>query len=128
MGVAEARACDLACGIEYLHTASLVFDDLPAMDDARLRRGGVCIHVTHGEGIAMLAALALINRGYALLWRAIGDAPPDGRRAAAELIEDCLGGAGLVGGQALDLRGWREQQDVAGVTEVAVRKTAACCG
>jgi geranylgeranyl pyrophosphate synthase len=125
MGLREERARALACGLEYLHTASLVFDDLPAMDDARLRRGAVCLHVTHGEGVAMLAALALINRGYALLWQGIGGIGPARRAAARALVEECLGVDGVTGGQAMDLRGWRGVVDPAGVTEVAVRKTAA---
>ena len=57
MGVAEEAARAVACGIEYLHTASLVFDDLPAMDDARTRRGAPCPHVVHGEAVAMLEQL-----------------------------------------------------------------------
>lgn len=125
MGLSEERARALACGVEYLHTASLVFDDLPAMDDARLRRGGVCVHVAHGEGIGVLAALALVNRGYWLLWQGIGGSDAGRRQAAGDLIEACLGVEGLVGGQALDLRGWRGVNDAAGVTEVALRKTAA---
>jgi geranylgeranyl diphosphate synthase type II len=126
MGLEEDMACGVACGIEYLHTASLVFDDLPAMDDARTRRGGPCVHVVHGEGPSMLAALALVNRGYSLLWNAVRVcAPGDHGARAAALIEECLGTLGLVGGQAHDLRGWRDGQTSAEVTEVALRKTAA---
>ena len=76
MGVDEESARSIGCGIEYLHTASLVFDDLPAMDDARTRRGAACTHVVHGEPIAMLAALALVNRGYAMIWQGIRHATP----------------------------------------------------
>ena len=124
MGLAEELARAVGCGIEYLHTASMIFDDFPAMDDARTRRGAPCLHVAHGEGMATLAALALINRGYALIWQGIGGAGADRRRRAGDLLESCLGPAGLVGGQAHDLRGWREEQDAAEVVEVAARKTA----
>lgn len=124
VGLTEEEARALGCGIEYLHTASLIFDDLPAMDDARIRRGAPCLHVAYGEGIAMLVALALINKGYGLLWSTMA------RRAerfdrAGKLLEECLGTSGLVGGQAMDLKGWREQQNPDEVTEVAIRKTAA---
>ena len=73
-GVAEESARAMACGIEYLHTASLIFDDLPAMDDARMRRGAACVHVVHGESVAMLAALAMINRAYSMIWQGIHQA------------------------------------------------------
>lgn len=124
MGMAEQAARAIGCGIEYLHTASLVFDDLPAMDDARTRRGAACTHVIHGESVAMLAALALINRGYALLWQGIRHASPANREKAGEWVDARLGIHGVIGGQSYDLRGWRSGQSAAEVSEVAARKTA----
>ena len=123
VGMADEAARALACGIEYLHTASLIFDDLPAMDDARTRRGAACVHVVHGEATAILAALALITRGYALVWQGLRGA--DGRRQerAARWVDERLGCAGVIGGQAFDLRGWRAVQSAAEVSEVAARKT-----
>ena len=125
MGLVEESARALACGIEYLHTASLVFDDLPAMDDARTRRGAPCVHVVHGEAMAMLAALSLVNRGYFLLWHGMRGATQARRDEAGELADECLGINGLTGGQAYDLSGWRGRQDPAEVAAVAARKTGA---
>jgi len=123
LGMAEEAARALACGIEYLHTASLIFDDLPAMDDARTRRGAACVHVVHGEATAMLAALALINRGYAMLWQCLRDADGHRQERAGRWVDERLGCAGVIGGQAFDLRGWRSGQSAAEVSEVAARKT-----
>jgi geranylgeranyl pyrophosphate synthase len=123
MGVEEQASRSVACGIEYLHTASLVFDDLPAMDDARTRRGAACVHVVHGEAIAMLAALALINRAYAMIWEGIRSASSSRRMRAGEWMDGRLGIQGVIGGQAFDLRGWRGEQSAAEVSEVAARKT-----
>ncbi len=123
MGMAEEAARALACGIEYLHTASLVFDDLPAMDDARTRRGAPCLHVAHGESVAMLAALALINRAYAMIWQGVRRAPAERRALAGDWVDARLGTHGVIGGQAHDLRGWRGEQSAADVSEVAARKT-----
>lgn len=123
MGMAEEAARAVACGIEYLHTASLVFDDLPAMDDARTRRGGACPHVVHGEAVAMLAALAIINRGYAMIWQGIRRASPARRELAGDWVDARLGTRGVIGGQAFDLQGWRGEQSPADVSEVAARKT-----
>jgi geranylgeranyl diphosphate synthase type II len=122
-GLAEDAARALACGIEYLHSASLVFDDLPAMDDARTRRGAACPHIVHGEAIAMLAALAMVNRGYSLLWQAIRRASPARRERAGEWVDSCLGIHGMIGGQASDLSGWRGEQSSCEVSAVAARKT-----
>lgn len=125
MGLAEESARALGCGLEYLHSASLIFDDLPAMDDARIRRGAPCLHVVHGEAMAMLAALALVNRGYFLLWQGMRGGSLARRDEAGELVDECLGINGLTGGQAYDLAGWRGRQDAAEVAAVAARKTGA---
>lgn len=124
MGVRGDCARALGCGIEYLHTASLIFDDFPAMDDARIRRGAACVHVVHGEAVATLAALALINRGYALLWQGIRPANARRRKLAGEWVDARLGVGGVLGGQAYDLSGWRGEQSAAEVSAVAARKTA----
>lgn len=123
LGMGEQAARALACGIEYLHTASLVFDDLPAMDDARTRRGAACVHVSHGESLAMLAALALVNRGYALLWQGIYRSNQARQAEAAAWVDARLGIHGVIGGQAYDLSGWRADQNAADVSAVAARKT-----
>lgn len=102
-GLQETAAKDLAIALEYFHTASLVFDDLPCMDDALERRGVPCVHFEFGEASAILTALALINRAYALTWQAIFAAPQACQRRALAYIEDCLGVQGLLNGQSLDL-------------------------
>ncbi len=93
----------LAVAVEYFHTASLIFDDLPCMDDALLRRGSDCVHRTYGEGAAILSALAFINRAYSLLWKAVATAPAQTGSAALEYVEQHLGVAGLLNGQSRDL-------------------------
>jgi geranylgeranyl pyrophosphate synthase len=99
----EASAKDLAIALEYFHTASLVFDDLPCMDNALERRGVACVHFEFGDATAILTALALINRAYALIWRAVSQATPDVQSCALTYLERCLGVEGLLNGQSLDL-------------------------
>ena len=123
MAMEEECARAVACGIEYLHTASLLFDDLPAMDDARMRRGAACLHVVHGEAVAQLTALALVNRGYAMVWQGLSRTDARRREMAGHWLDARLGMHGVIGGQALDLSGWRGEQSAAEVTEVAARKT-----
>ncbi len=67
LGGQPALALDGACAIEMVHTASLILDDLPCMDDAQLRRGLPTTHRAHGEAAALLAAIGLLNRAYAVL-------------------------------------------------------------
>ena len=100
-----APVLDLACAVEMVHACSLVFDDLPAMDGAELRRGRPTVHRQFGEDVAQLAGLALLSRAYAVVAEA-------GQRLALVryTVEDmthhlaaAIGTSGLIGGQALDL-------------------------
>jgi geranylgeranyl diphosphate synthase type II len=102
-GLEAAHAQDLAVALEYFHTASLIFDDLPCMDNAQERRGALCVHVAFGEATALLAALALINRAYALTWRSVVDTPHERQSRVLAYIESRLGVEGLLNGQSLDL-------------------------
>src|SRR6266508_2117167 len=95
-GGSAQSALPIACAIEFLHTSSLILDDLPAMDDAQLRRGRAALHLIYGEGLAMLASLALLNQAYALLART------GTGRLTAEAAR-CIGTDGMIGGQAADL-------------------------
>lgn len=97
------RAESLAIAIEYFHTASLVFDDLPSMDNASERRGAPCVHHVHGEGAAILAALGLINRAYALVWKGAAGLAPEVQERGLAYLERNLGIAGVLNGQSQDL-------------------------
>jgi geranylgeranyl diphosphate synthase type II len=122
LGADATAARDAAVALEYLHGASLVFDDLPCMDDAEERRGRPCPHRRHGEATAILGGLALITRAYELLWGVLGTLPADRRTRAAAIIADCLGPSGVLGGQARDLAFATGRGDMA-VVEVALGKT-----
>jgi geranylgeranyl pyrophosphate synthase len=102
-GLEAGAAKNLAFALEYFHTASLVFDDLPCMDNANERRGVPCVHFAFGEAGAILTALALINRAYALSWQAVSVSSPETQSGALAYIEQCLGVEGLLNGQSLDL-------------------------
>jgi geranylgeranyl pyrophosphate synthase len=96
----SARAMPAACAVEAIHAASLILDDLPAMDDAPLRRGRPSAHIAFGEAIAVLAAVGLLNAAYGHLAR--GYEPSLATRLTA-LYADAVGLDGLVAGQAEDV-------------------------
>lgn len=92
-----------AVAVEFVHTCSLIFDDLPCMDDAEERRGGESLHRRYGESTAVLAALSLLNCSYPLVFKCGPGADLDCFvRAHAELVE-CIGTNGMVTGQTVDL-------------------------
>ena len=122
-GIPEASAIDLAIALEYFHTASLVFDDLPCMDNATMRRSAPCIHLPYGQSAAILAALALINRAYSLAWGAVAVCAEDVRQPALRFLEERLGLQGLLNGQALDLNYWQLPHSLGVTDQVARGKT-----
>lgn len=124
-GLGEGEALQLACAVEYFHTASLLIDDLPCMDDAAMRRGLPCAHKLHGDATAILASLALINRAYALVGFAFAEQPLAVRLQAMACVDGCLGPAGLVGGQAADLRYGETRGGARAVAKIAAAKTGA---
>lgn len=124
-GLSEGLARQLACAVEYFHAASLLLDDLPCMDDATVRRGQPCVHRVHGEATAILAALAFINRAHVLIGLAYAAHAPAVRVRAALLLDDTLGIAGLVGGQARDLRFGEGATDRREIAVIAAGKTGA---
>jgi geranylgeranyl pyrophosphate synthase len=115
-----------ACAVEMVHTSSLILDDLPAMDDARLRRGRPACHVVHGQAAAILAAFALLNRAFEVLADGWPGAPDALTRAAmaAELAR-AVGGAGMIAGQAADLGLLDRPLDFATLEFIHSRKTGA---
>jgi geranylgeranyl pyrophosphate synthase len=115
-----------ACAVEMVHTASLILDDLPCMDDAVLRRGRPTCHVAHGEATAVLAAFALINRAFAILAEGWDGGPDAGTRAeiAGELAR-AIGQDGMIAGQSLDLLMTDRTIDFATLEFIHSRKTGA---
>jgi geranylgeranyl diphosphate synthase type II len=100
-GAADGKVLDAACAIEMVHTASLILDDLPSMDDAGLRRGRPTTHKVFGEAIAILAAIGLLNRAFGII--AADEALGDLRADLAARLSEAVGFEGLVAGQARDL-------------------------
>jgi geranylgeranyl diphosphate synthase type II len=126
LGADLEAAVPAACAVEMVHTASLVLDDLPCMDDAALRRGRPALHLAHGEATAVLAAFALLNRAFEVVATgAAGRPDPATRVALARELAAAVGLEGMVGGQAEDLA--RKGGPRAPVTEewIQSRKTGA---
>jgi len=96
---------DLASSVELIHAYSLMHDDLPCMDDGALRRGQPTPHRIYGEAATARAAAALIPAAAHRAWtgaRSLGLSKSRARAVVRELTR-AAGGAGMVGGQALDL-------------------------
>ena len=94
-----------ACAVEYLHTYSLIHDDLPCMDDDDLRRGQPSCHKKFGEAIAVLAGDALLTEAFGLIASFQPGKPETVLDVIAKLAE-AVGSKGMIGGQAADINAW----------------------
>jgi len=91
-----------AVAVEFIHTSSLIFDDLPCMDNSNERRGKTSLHEKFGEGLAVLVAIGFLNASYGLVFVNHVGMAERAMQAHAEIVE-CVGASGMVGGQSIDL-------------------------
>lgn len=100
----DEAALRAACGIELIHTYSLIHDDLPEMDNSDLRRGQLTSHKKWGTAQAVLAGDGLLPLG--LEWIATGTKSVQ----AVALMTQAIGPNGMVGGQYLDIDATNNRQ------------------
>lgn len=91
-----------ACALEYVHTYSLIHDDLPCMDDDDLRRGRPSCHKAYPENIALLAGDALLTHAFEII--ADCELSADAKCQMVSLLAANAGVSGMIGGQVLDLK------------------------
>jgi geranylgeranyl diphosphate synthase type II len=132
--MASFEACDgredvimpIACGVELIHTYSLIHDDLPCMDDDDLRRGRPTNHKVFGEATAVLAGDALLTYAFELIVTEGAKGLGTDRTVAvlADLTAS-IGTDGMVAGQVVDMESENATVDKATVEYIHTRKTAA---
>ncbi len=91
-----------ACGIEMIHTYSLIHDDLPAMDNDDYRRGKLTNHKVYGEAMAILAGDALLTQAFEVILRQ-KNATPEVLLQVVNEMSIAAGPNGMVGGQVIDM-------------------------
>lgn len=102
-GADAEQVLPTACALELIHAFSLVHDDLPAMDNDRLRRGQPTVWVKYGEAMAILAGDALFAKAFELIARQAELSPAERVVAVLRLIAEATGLQGMCGGQAEDI-------------------------
>ena len=128
VGGKEKDALSAACAIEFIHSYSLVHDDLPCMDNDSFRRGKPTVHKKFGQSTALLAGDALLTLAFGVLNPSNGAVhPPELKRRleAARLLAEAAGTAGMAGGQALDLEFQSKTPSLIALESINRRKTGA---
>ncbi|MBC8313055.1 MAG: polyprenyl synthetase family protein [Candidatus Cloacimonetes bacterium] len=112
----------LACAIEMIHTASLIHDDLPFMDDANVRRGKPSCHKKFGNAIAILAGDALITKSFETILKM------KKRKHSLDCLEILLQSAstrGMIGGQVVELLSTKRRVKLHVLRDIHLKKTGA---
>lgn len=116
-------ALPFAAAVEMIHTYSLIHDDLPCMDNDDFRRGRPTNHKVFGEAMAVLSGDALLTAAFSYLSKAPFSA--EIRIRAVEILSECAGEIGMVGGQVLDMQSEQRQCTAQEVIAIQSRKTGA---
>jgi geranylgeranyl diphosphate synthase type II len=114
----------VGCSLEFIHTYSLIHDDLPALDNDDLRRGKPTNHKVFGEAVAILAGDALLTLAFHTL--AMAPIEPQRRLAILAMVAEAAGtDRGMIGGQVADLEAEGKPSDKAMLEYIHRSKTAA---
>ncbi len=120
------HAIPAACGVELIHTFSLIHDDLPALDNDDMRRGKPTCHKAFSEDVAILAGDALLVEGLRLIsYKGINWSVSSERLIkVTEVITRALGTKGLIGGEMADLLSEKRKISYEELLFIHVHKTA----
>lgn len=122
-GVSKSSALEAAAAIEFIHTYSLVHDDLPAMDNDDLRRGKPSCHKAFGEAAAILAGDGLLTYAFQIMASDRLHADPSVRCELIGALAQASGCWGMVGGQMMDMQAENKQLTVDEIIRLQRMKT-----
>ena len=117
------KALPFAAAIEMIHAYSLIHDDLPCMDNDDFRRGKPTNHKVYGEAMAILAGDGLLTDAFRIA--ATADLPAPDVVEVIQILSECAGSLGMVGGQVLDIQSEKRILNEQEVLDIQSRKTGA---
>ena len=116
---------DFACGLEMIHTFSLIHDDLPAMDNDDYRRGKPSCHKAFDEATAILAGDGLLIHAFAVMAACDGNAPAERKLAAFRQVALATGLEGMLVGQMADVTAEEQPKNIDDLAWIDRYKTGA---
>lgn len=113
---------DVVCSIEFVHTYSLIHDDLPSMDNDDYRRGKLTNHKVFGEAQAILAGDALLTESFSLITNN-SYLTSDQKVQIISVLSKAAGSTGMVGGQVEDIEGENRELSLTELESIHEKKT-----
>lgn len=123
LGGSPEKTLPLAVAVEFIHTYSLIHDDLPCMDNDDMRRGKPASHIKYGEANALLAGDSLLTHAFSCI--ASSDLTAQQKIDSVKELADYAGVNGMIGGQIVDLEGENAGLDIDSLFLMDKLKTAA---
>ena len=94
----------VGAAVECIHAYSLIHDDLPCMDNDKIRRGKPSTHIKYGEASAVLAGSSLLTLAFEIITDKKYKLSPKSKNEIVSSLAICSGYTGIAGGQELDLK------------------------
>jgi len=102
--LSEKKLINICASVECIHSYSLIHDDLPCMDDDKMRRGKPSTHLKFGEASAVLAGNSLLTLAFEIIASQKYSITPKMKNEIIKSLAFCSGHSGIAGGQELDLK------------------------
>jgi farnesyl diphosphate synthase len=129
--ISSGKLLNVCAAVECIHSYSLIHDDLPCMDDDKIRRGKPATHIKFGESTAILAGNSLLTLAFEMI---VDKNYKIENKAKIELVKSlayCSGHVGIAGGQYLDLNFEKKRKRFTDIVEMQRKKTGKlfnfCC-
>ncbi len=125
------KLIQIGAAVECIHAYSLIHDDLPCMDNDKLRRGKISTHVKYGESTAILAGNSLLTIAFEILSQSSLKVDNKTKISLINLLTKCSGHSGIAGGQYSDLKFEGKKQSLKKIVNMQIKKTGKlfsfCC-
>ena len=121
--ISEKRLINICAAVECIQSYSLVHDDLPCMDNDRVRRGKPTTHIKYGEASAVLAGNSLLTLAFEIIANKNYLINPKLKNEIIESLALCSGHTGIAGGQELDLKYEKKRKNFNQIVKMQKKKT-----
>jgi farnesyl diphosphate synthase len=129
--IKASKLLNICAAIECVHSYSLIHDDLPCMDNDRMRRGKLAAHIKFGESTAILAGNSLLTLAFEIIVDKNYKIDNKAKTELVKILAFCSGHTGIAGGQYLDLSFEKKKKNFSDILDMQIKKTGKlfnfCC-
>jgi geranylgeranyl pyrophosphate synthase len=121
--LSEKKLINICAAVECIHSYSLIHDDLPCMDNDKMRRGKPSTHIKFGEASAVLAGSSLLTLAFEIITEEKYELNPKMKNEIIKFLASCSGHTGIAGGQELDLKFENKNKKINQIIDMQKKKT-----